>query len=69
MLFVLNAFVFLGAYIFAKAPGDITAVTCCISDSQPYQEPEQGAEGGDCLPQYMDTLRLHDETEFPPVSN
>ncbi|CAE1273567.1 WIPI1_2 [Acanthosepion pharaonis] len=39
------------------------------ADSQPYQEPEQGAEGGDCLPQYMDTLRLHDETEFPPVSN
>ncbi|XP_052825582.1 WD repeat domain phosphoinositide-interacting protein 2 isoform X1 [Octopus bimaculoides] len=48
----------------------IDMLLCEAADSQPYQEPDQGAERtGDCLSQYVDTLRLHDDSEFPPVSN
>ena len=38
-----------------------------ISDSQPFQEFEQGATGGDGAG--LNALRLDDDNEFPPMTH
>lgn len=40
-----------------------------LSESQPYQDLEQGAVGGDLESPAIGALRLDDDNEFPPMTH
>ena len=45
---------------------DSRKILMYFSDSMPYQDPLDGAVGGDEL-EDIGALRLHDDSEFPPM--
>ena len=40
-----------------------------LAESQPYQDVDQGAVGGDTTVAGIGALRLDDDSEFPPMTH